>query len=228
MTSYLERYQHVQKITHAIDCIIFGFDKGALEILLIERGFEPEEGKWSLAGGFVNKDEDVDAAAKRVLRTLTGLENVYLEQVKTFGRVDRDPVVRVISTAYITMILKSAYEKKKLTDFGAKWFPLDDLPNLIFDHAEMVQTAMQALRIQIPNTPIALNLLPKKFTLPQLQRVYECILNQPIDKRNFRKKIFQMNFFVKLDEKDKTGSRKGAYLYFFDESLFNEDSNFSL
>jgi ADP-ribose pyrophosphatase YjhB (NUDIX family) len=226
--THLRAYKEIQQIKIAVDCIIFGFNDNRLELLLIQRGFEPEKGKWSLIGEFIGNDEDLDAAANRVLYGLSGLENIYMEQVKTFGKTNRDSSGRVISTTYSAMILKSEYNEDQVTKYKTKWFPIDDLPDLVFDHNEMVDSAIKRLRRRVRTTPIALNLLPSKFTLPQLQALYEGILGEIIDKRNFRRKISQMDFFVKLDEKDMSESRKGAYLYEFDKELYNKDQYFNL
>ncbi|GAA4293875.1 NUDIX hydrolase [Aestuariibaculum suncheonense] len=217
-----------QQIKLAVDCIIFGFNNNRLELLLIHRGFEPEKGKWSLIGGFVGNDEDLDDAANRVLYDLSGLENIYMEQVRTFGKADRDSSGRVVSTTYSAMILKSEYNEERVGKYDAKWFPLDELPELIFDHDEMVGSAVRRLRRRVRNFPIAFNLLPAKFTLPQLQMLYEGILSETLDKRNFRRKVSQMNYLVRLEEKDMSESRKGAYFYTFDEELYKKELNFNL
>tara|TARA_R110002049_G_scaffold30345_6_gene103965 strand:- start:351 stop:1034 length:684 start_codon:yes stop_codon:yes gene_type:complete len=224
----LRVYKEIQQIKIAVDCIIFGFNDNRLELLLIHRGFEPEKGKWSLIGEFIGNDEDLDAAANRVLYGLSGLENIYMEQVKTFGKTDRDSSGRVISTTYSAMILKSEYNEEQVGKYNAKWFPIDDLPELVFDHKDMVDSAIKRLRRRVRTTPIAFNLLPFKFTLPQLQALYEGILDETIDKRNFRRKISQMDYLVKLDEKDMSESRKGAYLYQFDKELYDKEQYFNL
>lgn len=228
MTSNNRTYKEIQQITLAVDCIIFGFNNNKLELLLIHRGFEPEIGKWSLIGGFVGNNEDLDEAANRVLYNLSGLEDIYMEQVKTFGKANRDPFERVVSTTYSAMILKSEYNEDMVKDYDAKWFPIDEIPELIFDHRDMVESAIRRLRRRVRSTPIAFNLLPSKFTLPQLQALYQGILDEEIDKRNFRRKISQMDFLVKLDEKDMSESRKGAYLYAFDKELYEEEQYFNL
>ncbi|MFV0564702.1 MAG: NUDIX hydrolase [Flavobacteriaceae bacterium] len=221
-------YKAEQQIKIAVDCIIFGFNDNRVELLLIHRGFEPEIGRWSLIGGFVQSDEDLDEAANRILYNLSGLENIYMEQVKTFGKADRDPFERVISTTYNAMILKAEYNEEQIKQYNAKWVPVDDLPELIFDHKDMVDSAILRLRRRIRNFPIALHLLPPKFTLPQLQALYEGILNEKLDKRNFRRKVNQMKYFVKLEEKDMSESRKGAFFYYFDEALYDKEQNFNL
>lgn len=226
--SNLRAYKEIQQIKIAVDCIIFGFNDNRLELLLIHRGFEPEKGKWSLIGEFIGNDEDLDDAANRVLYDLSGLENIYMEQVKTFGKTYRDSSGRVISTTYSAMVLKADYNEEQVSKYNAKWFPIDDLPELVFDHKDMVNSAIKRLRRRVRTTPIALNLLPHKFTLPQLQALYEGILDEVIDKRNFRRKISQMPYLIKLEEKDMSESRKGAYLYQFDEELYNKEQYFNL
>ncbi len=223
-----KKLEQKQQIKLAVDCIIFGFNNNRLELLLVHRGFEPEKGKWSLIGGFVGNDEDIDDAANRVLYDLSGLENIYMEQVRTFGKADRDPSGRVVSTTYSAMILKSEYNEERVGKYDAKWFPIEELPELIFDHSEMVGSAIRRLRRRVRNFPIAFNLLPAKFTLPQLQMLYEGILSESLDKRNFRRKVSQMNYLVRLEEKDMSESRKGAYFYRFDEELYNKELNFNL
>ncbi|MEM6633117.1 MAG: NUDIX domain-containing protein [Bacteroidota bacterium] len=221
-------YNSISCIPVAVDCIIFGFHDNQLELLLIHRGFEPEKGKWSLMGGFVQEEEDLDVAASRVLQQLTGLDDIYMEQVNTFGKVTRDPGGRVISVAYYALIRKATYNKRLVEHNNAQWFSLYDLPEMIFDHLEMVEKAIEKLRQKVKTEPIGFNLLPPKFTLPQLQALYEAILNEPIDKRNFRKKIQSLNILEKLDEKDKAHSKKGAYLFRFQEEAFEENSTFNL
>ncbi|GAA4280718.1 NUDIX hydrolase [Gaetbulibacter aestuarii] len=220
--------QQTQQIKIAVDCIIFGFNNNRLECLLIHRGAEPQKGKWSLIGGFIGNDEDLDEAANRVLFNLSGLENVYMEQVKAFGKANRDPRGRTISISYTALILRSEYDDDRIEEHGAKWFPVDNLPELAFDHVSMVHSAITRLRRRVRNTPIALNLLPEKFTIPQLQALYEGILNESLDKRNFRRKLNQISAFVKLDEKDMSASRRGAFLYTFDQDRYNHDQYFNL
>ncbi|NHF58483.1 NUDIX hydrolase [Flavobacteriaceae bacterium TP-CH-4] len=229
MTRHLNRtYTEIQQITLAVDCIIFGFNNKKLEVLLIHRGFEPEKDRWSLMGGFVGNEEDLDKAAYRVLKELSGLEDLYMEQVRTFGKSDRDPYERVVSTTYSALILKENYDAGLVEKYRARWFPVDALPNLIFDHEEMIASALRRLRRRVRTAPVGFNLLPKKFTLPQLQRLYEVVLNEEIDKRNFRKKIMMMDFLIKLDEKDKSESKKGAFLYQFNRVKYEHAKSFSL
>jgi 8-oxo-dGTP diphosphatase len=172
-----------------IDCIIFGFSEGEISLLLLKRNFEPAMGEWSLMGGFVQKDESVDDAAKRVLAELTGLENVYMEQVGTFGAIDRDPGERVISVAYYALININEYDRKLVQKHNAYWVNINELPELIFDHPQMVEKARKLMQQKASVEPIGFNLLPKLFTLSQLQSLYEAIYGEAMDKRNFRKRI---------------------------------------
>ena len=221
-------YKEIQQITLAVDCIIFGFNNNQLEVLLIHRGFEPKKERWSLIGGFVENEEDLDQAAHRILIQLSGLEDVYMEQVKAFGKPNRDPYERVVSITYSALILKSNYDAELVKTYRAQWFPIDELPDLIFDHKEMILVAIQRLRRRVRSAPVGFNLLPEKFTLPGLQKLYEGILGEVLDKRNFRKKLKSMNFLIQLEEKDKSESKKGAFLYKFDEEMYKTTQNFNL
>ena len=215
-------YSEYSKFHVAIDCIIFGFDKEKLKLLLIKRKFEPEIGKWSLMGGFVEENESLDNAAKRILYKLTGLENIIMEQLFTYGELDRDQGERVISVAYFAVIITDDYTDELGRKYGAKWIELSDRPDLIFDHNLMVKKAMKRLRRRAKYQPIGFEILPEKFTIPQLQKLYEAIYKKGLDKRNFRKKILSMNLLLKLDEKEKEYSRKGAYYYKFKKEKYDD------
>jgi ADP-ribose pyrophosphatase YjhB (NUDIX family) len=215
----IKRYAHADHLLVAVDCIIFGFDKNQLNLLLTKRALEPEKGKWSLIGGFVGKDESLDDAATRILHKLTGLKNIYMEEVKAFSEVKRDPVERTLSVAYYALI-KMKPNMKLSAEYGAQWVPTDDIPPLIFDHLQMVEAAKKKLKTMAKHQPIGFELLPKKFTIPQLRSLYEAIYEQELDKRNFSRKILSMNLLEKLDEKDKKSSKKGAYLYRFDKKRY--------
>ena len=213
----MKLYSMHSKFYVAVDCIIFGYDIAEKEIklLLIKRSFEPSKGNWSLAGGFVNEDESLDAAASRVLSSLTGLKNVYMKQLHSYGEVKRDPEARVISTAYWSLIKIKDIDKELSDKNEAHWQSLKKLPKLIFDHKSMVDNAMSELQVQIKIKPVGFELLPEKFTLVQLFDLYEAIYQRTIDKRNFRKKIITMNILEKLDEKEKVTSKRGAYYFRF-------------
>ena len=225
MTTY---YNINPKFYVSVDCIIFGFDEGELKLLLLKRNFEPAMGKWSLMGGFVQEDESVDAAAKRVLAELTGLENVYMEQVGTFGDLERDPGERVISVAYYALVNVNEYDRELVQQHNAHWTKIDELPQLIFDHPIMISKARELMKHKASYTPISFNLLPELFTLTQLQNLYEAIYGEPMDKRNFRKRVAEMDFIEKTDLIDKSGSRRGAYLYKFNDKAYRKDPKFKL
>jgi len=205
----------------AVDCIIFGYDilEKEIKLLLFKRIVEPAKGRWSLAGGFVEPDESLDEAASRILRKLTGLESVYMKQSFAYGETDRDPGDRVISVAYFALITIRDIKKELAEQNGVSWRSLSKLSDLIFDHPLMVKRALTDLQNQIKIRPVGFELLPEKFTLVQLQDLYEAIYQRKVDKRNFRKKILSMEILEKLDEKERETSKKGAYYY-----KFNQDS----
>ena len=211
-----------ERLLLAVDCIVFGFDGQDLKILLIKRGFEPEKGKWSLVGGFLNKDEVLEAAATRILNRYTGLDDIFMEQVATFSEIDRDPEERIVSTAYFALINIAKHSQKLSQQFSANWFSIDQAPPLIFDHDKMVEAALKRLEIKAQTEPIGFELLPEKFTMRQLRKLYEAIWDVSLDKRNFINKIRSLNVLQKLDEKDKTSSRKGAFLYRFDAERYDQ------
>ena len=213
---------NIDKMAVAVDCVIFGFDKGKLKLLLIHRGIEPVKGLWSLMGGFVKLEEDLDAAAARILKELTGLTSVYMDLLSVFGNVHRDPGGRVISVLYSALIKIDDQNEELVKKNNAVWIDIDKVPDLIFDHGKMVQLALKRLRTYAKVKPLGFELLPKKFTLPELQSLYEAIYDQELDSRNFRKKLLSMNILVKLDEKDMSSSKKGAFYYMFDEDSYKQ------
>lgn len=225
MTTY---YSINPKFYVSVDCIIFGFSEGELNLLLLKRNFEPAKGEWSLMGGFVQQDESVDNAAKRVLAELTGLENVYMEQVNSFGEVGRDPGERVVSIAYYALININEYDREAVQQHNAFWININEIPDLIFDHPEMVQVARELMKQKASTKPIGFNLLPELFTLSQLQNLYEAIYGEDIDKRNFRKRIAEMDYIEKTDKIDKKGSKRGAALYKFNDKVYQKDPKFKL
>jgi len=206
----------------AVDCIIFGFDAGMLKLLVVKRSFEPGKGRWSLAGGFLRKNESLDDCASRVLLELTGLKEVYLEQLQSYGDIARDEGDRVVSVAYYALLNIKDHNLDLSSDNDAYWCPLDEMPDLIFDHGDMVGKALKRLKRKVKIQPVGFELLPGKFTLPQLQTLYESIYQKDLDKRNFRKKILSMDLLDKLPEKDKSNSKKGAYFYSFNQKKYNE------
>jgi 8-oxo-dGTP diphosphatase len=215
-------YKSHDRFLLAVDCIIFGFDGNGLKALLVKRALEPEIGKWSLMGGFANKDESVDQAAERILFKLTGLDKIYMEQLHCFGDINRDPGGRVISVAYFALIKIDDSSAELLDSHFAKWVDLNNLPNLIFDHKQMIRLAKERLQQKVSNHPIGFELLPDKFTLQQLQGLYEAIYETTFDKRNFTRKILSLGILQRLDEKERTSSKKGAFYYVFDKKKYKQ------
>ena len=209
------------KSAFSVDCVIFGFDEGDLKVLLIQRGEDPYKNKWALPGNLVYPDEDLDAAAKRVLNELTGLTKIYMEQVHSFGRVDRHPLGRVVTVAYYSLVLISDY-KVRTASFAKKaiWHSIRNLPQLAFDHEEIIEVCREQLQKKVLNRPIGFELLPQKFTLTQLQHLYEAILETEFDKRNFRKKILKMNLLVDLKEAQNKVAHRPPRLYMFDQKRY--------
>jgi ADP-ribose pyrophosphatase YjhB (NUDIX family) len=225
MTSFY--FEH-QKIFLSVDCIIFGFDANKLKVLIGKRQMDPGRGEWSLYGGFVRNDESLDEAADRTLYELTGMRNMYMRQVGAFGSVDRDPGERVVSVAYYALINVKDYSKKLLTLHDVEWVDIDQLPQMYSDHNEMIIKARKLMQQKIKTQPISFQLLPPLFTLTQLQRLYEAVNGEEVDKRNFRKRIKEMDFIEKTELIDKKMSRRGASLYRFNKKMFDKDSNFKL
>lgn len=221
-------YGEHSKVWLSVDCIIFGFDEGKLKILIGKRKMDPGRGEWSLYGGFVRTDESVDDAALRTLYELTGMKNVYMRQVGAFGSVDRDPGERVVSIAYYALINVKDYDSRLLEEHGVEWVDIEAIPPLYSDHQEMVNKARKMMREKIKSNPVGFRLLPQLFTLTQLQRLYEAVNGEELDKRNFRKRVKEMDFIEKTNLIDKISSKRGAYLYRFNNKAYNEDSNFKL
>jgi 8-oxo-dGTP diphosphatase len=206
-----------------VDCVVFGLDEDDLKVLLIERDVEPFLGRWALPGGFVLPDESLEDAARRELAEETGARDVYLEQLYTFGRPDRDSRDRVITVAYYALVKMSSHTLQAATDArNAAWFSLNDLPTLAFDHDEILQMAHQRLVGKVRYQPIGFELLPEKFTLTQLQRLYEIVLDRQLDKRNFRKKILSMNILMETDEIQQDVAHRAARLYRFDHARYRK------
>lgn len=204
-----------------VDCVVFGLDEDDLQILLIQRDLPPFEGDWALPGGFVRLEETLDEAALRELSEETGLKNVYLEQLYSFGTVNRDPRERVVTVAYYALVNLSDYRVQAATDArNAAWFAVDDIPSLAFDHDQILEMAHERLRGKVRYQPIGFELLPPKFTLRQIQHLYEVILDRPLDKRNFRKKILSMGILIELDEVETDVAHRAARLYQFDRRKY--------
>lgn len=206
-----------------VDCVVFGFEAdAALQVLLIRRKLPPYAGDWALPGGFVQMEESIDAAAVRELREETGVENIFLEQLYTFGKVRRDPRDRTVSIAYYALIKLPDHAVRAATDASdAQWFELAALPALGFDHHEILGCAVNRLRNKIRYEPVGFELLPKIFTLSQLQRLYEQILERPLDKRNFRKKLLKMELLIDTGEKETGVAHRAAQLYRFDAEKYH-------
>ncbi len=210
----------------SINCVVFGFENSRLEVLLIKRKNQPEKGAWALPGGFVLKNEDINNAAERILAETSNVKNIYLEQVETFGDVDRFPSRRVISIAYFALINPERHSLKPGIDTtDVKWFPVVSFPQMPFDHNEIYQSALLKLRKSVRYKPIGFELLPKKFTLTQFQNLYECIMDKKLDKRNFRKKLLGMNLLHKLDELQQGVPHRAAQLFKFDVKTYEELKN---
>ncbi|OLP20150.1 NUDIX hydrolase [Leptolyngbya sp. 'hensonii'] len=208
-----------------VDCVVFGFDLSErdLKVMLIQRKLSPFEGQWALPGGFVRVEESVEAAALRELREETGIEKVFLEQLYTFGEVDRDPRERVVTVAYYALVNLSDHQIQATTDASdAAWFSIQQVPKLAFDHDRILITALNRVKGKVRYEPIGFELLPPKFTLSQLQQLYETVLGQELDKRNFRKKILQMDLLQELDEMQTNVRHRAARLYQFDEQKYQQ------
>ncbi len=224
----MKYYEGYTKVLVSVDCIIFGFDEGKLKILIGRRKYNPGRGEWSLYGGFVAADEDVDDAAKRTLYELTGMRHIYMNQVGAFGRVDRDPGERVVSIAYYALINVSEYDEKLRLEHGLEWVDVDNMPQLYSDHNEMVSKAHRLMQDKLKTEPIGFRLLPHLFTLTQLQRLYEVVYGAELDKRNFRKRVKDMDFIEKTELIDKKSSKRGASLYRFNRRIYDEEPNFKM
>jgi len=207
----------------AVDCVVFGLDEADLKVLLIQRDLEPFAGGWALPGGFVHMDETLEEAALRELREETGLTKVYLEQLYTFGRPNRDPRERVVTVAYYALVRLMDHRVQAATDArNAAWFEVDDLPRLAFDHDEILDASLKRLQGKVRYQPIGFELLPPKFSLTQLQRMYEIVLERSLDKRNFRKKVLSLDILEELDEVQQDVAHRAARLYRFDERKYRQ------
>ncbi|MCC6128641.1 MAG: NUDIX hydrolase [Acidobacteria bacterium] len=226
-------YEHPRPAL-TVDCVVFGLDETGLKVLLIKRARQPYLGRWALPGGYVEEDEDLDTAARRELLEETGLHlgtrrsrkapgSGYLEQLYTFGKVNRDPRCRVVTVAYYALVKLSDHRVKAATDAAeARWFTVRGLPSLAFDHREIFDTALARLKAKVRYQPVGFALLPPKFSLTQLQRMYEVILERPLDKRNFRKKVLALGILEELPELEEGVRHRAARLYAFDREAYEE------
>lgn len=214
-------YREQDKFYLAVDCIILGFKDGKLYLLVAKRKFTPLEGHDTLMGGFVRLRESLSETVTRVLHEYTGIQDVYMEQVGTYGKKDRDEGERVVSIAYYALIDIGLFDDELCKIHNARWEELDKVGKLIFDHNQMLSDTVEILKKKAATQPIGFNLLPEKFTLPQLQSLYEAIYHTTLDKRNFRKKILEMNILEKQEDKDKSNSKRGAFYYKFNMEKYN-------
>lgn len=213
MTPPLQAYSDIPRFHVGVDCIIFAICKDRLSVLLVKRDFEPEKGKWSLIGGFVNENESVDEAARRVLFELTGLGDVFIRQIGAFGEIDRDPGARVVSVAYFALLNLREVDDNVLKAHKAEWVDVNELPRLGFDHPAMIEKALTVMRRKILTDALAFNLLPEYFTLTQLQNIVETVTGRELDKRNFRKRITEIPGVEQTNLIDKESSKRGARMY---------------
>lgn len=218
-------YPNSTRILVALDSIVFGFDGEDLKLLLVKRNFEPEQGKWSLMGGFLETNEDLEVATNRILYDLTGLKDVYFEEIQTFGKVNRDPVERTISVCFFALINIHAHDQDSAKAQNASWINLRNRPHLIFDHNEMVDLALERLRYKAALHPIGFELLPENFTIPQLQKLYESIYDNQMDRRNFSRKILSTGFLIDTGMKNENSTTKKATLYKLDKEKYKNQMN---
>lgn len=213
-----------QPLLVAVDCVVFGVDEQGLKVLLIERGSEPFRGRCALPGGFILPDESLEEAARRELREETGVTSVFLEQLYSFGDVGRDPRGRVVTVAYYALVKLSDHRVLRATADArdAAWYPVAKTPRLAFDHARILATALERLKGKVRYQPLGFELLPPRFTLSQLQRLYETVLEKPLDKRNFRKKILSMDLLEETDELQQDVAHRAARLYRFDKRKYQQ------
>lgn len=205
-----------------VDVVVFALDSDDLQVMLIQRDLPPFEGQWALPGGFVHVDETLEHAARRELAEETGLRDIYLEQLYTFGAVDRDPRERIITVAYYALVNLEGHDVRASSDArNAAWFPVSDIPKLAFDHQRILDAAHARLRAKVRYQPLGFELLPDRFTLRQLQHLYEVILDRQLDKRNFRKKVLAMGIVKETKEIEKDVAHRAARLYRFDKRTYD-------
>lgn len=205
------------------DCVIFGFDEGELKVLLIKRSIEPFIGQWAFPGGFIGEEETTEECAKRILRQETSLDNIYMEQLYSFSEVKRDPRFRVISIGYYALVKLSDYNAQAGADAtNIQWFSISDIPELAFDHEKILSVATERLKGKIKYQPIGFELLPEKFTLPDLFHLYKTVLQTDLDDRNFRKKILGYGLLIDTGEMQRGARNRAPKLYRFDKDRYEE------
>lgn len=213
--------KNINRIALSVDCVIFGFDENKLKVLLIRSDLKKFQGLWSLLGDLVDPNEELDSAATRILKQRTGLDDVYLEQVKTFGCLDRHPAGRVVTVAYYSLI-NIQHHKLKILDNELHWHDVNDIEELAFDHKQILDCSYEQLQRRVQEHPLAFSLLPKKFSLRELQNVYEAILDTKMDRRNFRKKFFAMDFLVDIDQMEQDVPHRPGKLYNFNYNKYEK------
>jgi len=221
LTAIQSEVQNTNRIALSVDCVIFGFDENKLKVLLIRSDLKKYMGKWSLLGDLVGQSEDLDAAAYRILKQRTGLDDVYLEQVHTFGAVNRHPAGRVVTATYCSLI-NVRHHKLKILDNELHWHDVQSVMDLAFDHQQIFVTCYQWLQKRIQEHPLGFNLLPKKFSLRDLQNLYEAILDTKMDRRNFRKKFFAMDFLIDIAEMEQDVPHRPGKLYKFNYDKYEK------
>jgi len=221
LTAIQSEVQNSNRIALSVDCVIFGFDENKLKVLLIRSDLKKYQGKWSLLGDLVGQSEDLDAAAYRILKQRTGLDDVYLEQVHTFGAVNRHPAGRVVTTTYCSLI-NVRHHKLKILDNELHWHDVQSVMDLAFDHQQIFVTCYQWLQKRIQEHPLGFNLLPRKFSLRDLQNLYEAILDTKMDRRNFRKKFFAMDFLIDIAEMEQDVPHRPGKLYKFNYDKYEK------
>lgn len=220
INTHLTEIKDYFKAAISVDCVIFGFDENELKVLLIESDLKEYKGKWSLLGDIVHPDEDIETAAYRVLRERTGLENVFMEQVQAFGGLNRHPAGRVVTIAYYSLVNIQHVELKTLQN-DLHWHAVKDIRQMAFDHKDILSTCYQRLQHKVLDQPVGFNLLPKKFSLRDLQNLYEAILDVKLDRRNFRKKFFAMDYLIDLNEEEQDVRHRPARLYKFNHDKYD-------
>lgn len=213
--------KNINRIALSVDCVIFGFDENKLKVLLIRSDLKKFQGLWSLLGDLVDPTEELDSAATRILKQRTGLDDVYLEQVKTFGCLDRHPAGRVVTVAYYSLI-NIQHHKLQILDNELHWHDVNDITELAFDHKKILDSSFEQLQRRVQEHPLAFSLLPKKFSLRELQNVYEAILDTKMDRRNFRKKFFAMDFLVDIDQMEQDVPHRPGKLYNFNYNKYEK------